>query len=163
MCLVTKMIAPRRATRDIVCYKVLEKVIMRTPDTSSKKPSFKIDGFAYFTPSFRYQMEMGKQYDISYSFPLDAKKVNKLWQRLQTPYHPKGMYPIGPGFFHALTNKKEAERLNGMFGYTGNMLVSVECIIPAGTLYYISEDKSEICAKSLKLIKIIGNESDQNS
>jgi hypothetical protein len=134
----TKMIAPRRATRDIVCYKVLEKVI--------------IGDFAYVTPTFRYPMEIGKQYDISYAFPMDAKKSNRLWQRLQTGYH-KGTYPIGPGFFHALTNKEEAEKLNGMCGYTGNMLVSVECIIPAGTLYYISEDKSEICAKSIKLIK----------
>ena len=146
MCLLTKMIAPRRATRDIVCYKVLVEVI---------------NGSAYFTPSFRYQMEIGKQYDISCNLLMDTKKLNKLWQSFQISDCPKGTYPIGPGFFHALTNKKEAERLNGMYVYTGDTLVSVECIIPAGTLYYISEDKSQICAKSLKLIKIIGN--DQNS
>ena len=167
MCLVTKMIAPKRATRDIICYKVLEEITM--VDVSSISSIHPVGNQKYGntkkiyrTPNFNFIMEIGKQYDTTNYF--NTNKFSRLMREMSnySEYYDNSFHFIGPGFFHVLTDREMATKTNGKAGLFGHTIVSVECIIPKGSLYYISADKSQMCATSLKLIKIIGNESDQN-
>lgn len=131
MCLVTKMIAPRRATRDIVCYKVL------VYNTYSN---------AYGTPYMGTPVSLG--------IKLEAKKESSLL--------PDTFGKIYGGFFHMYTTKSDASSIvNYWSQYSTKFRTHVfrRCIIPKGSLYYISTDKSEICATSI----IIGNEGDYDN
>ena len=127
MCLYTKMIAPQRAKKDIICYKLFDC------------PRIDRGILTWRTPFKKYLMIMGTLHTIPENEPLIPK-----------PYY--GNLPlkrIEKGFFHAYTIPEEA-----LYHKTSWMTI-IRCIIPKGTLYYKSTDKSEICAREIKLEKTI--------
>lgn len=131
MCLYTKQIMPIKAKTHIVCFKVLRK--------NKRKKGWK----KYETPIMRMPVKM---YNEIY-----ANGNNKL------PYPPNAHRPFGmvsDGFIHAFTTIEKAQEWTKHHMIFGPLVI-VRCIIPKNTLYYISIDKDQICAKCIKPIHII--------
>lgn len=137
MCLKTKMIAPIRARKDIMCYKVLVKV---------NKHSLCLFNISHnplvlVTPYMGFEMEVGKQYNIEPTTNIYKKRII---------IDSCGRRCIDKGFFHVYTSLEEATK--NAYHLRSSI---VQCIIPKGTLYYKSEDGSMMCAKSIMLQKRI--------
>lgn len=136
MCLKTKMIAPIRARKDIMCYKVMVEdnkypLVVNIPHNPK----------VLVTPYIRYEMEVGKQYNIKSTTNIYKNRIRiDCWGRRY----------IDKGFFHVYTSLKEATE-NAYHLHSA----IIQCIIPKGTLYYKSEDGLTMCAKSIILQKRI--------
>lgn len=121
MCLITKMICPRRATRDIKCIKVL-----------------------FFDTYFNTVRTPIMMHPIKNHFPviMDDSNVKiskiKLKRRL---IRESDTYAIEGGMIHAYDLLADY--------FLGRRDFGVLAIIPKGTLYYISANKRELCAKKL--------------
>lgn len=120
------MICPQRAKKDIICYKLFDS------------PRVDRGILIWSTPFKRCLMIMGNLHIIPENEPLIPKHCDYLPLRR-----------IERGFFHAYTIPEEA-----VYHKTSWRTI-IQCIIPKGTLYYKSTDKSEICARAIKLEKII--------
>lgn len=125
MCLVT-LNNEQVADKDIVCYKIL----MRRTN--------------YFVSPY-----MEYRYDIPSTVEDTAEEKEKCFRDME-----KKM--ISSGFLHTFQTYTAAthwkEIMQGREPYTS--FVIAECIIPAGTRYYIGTN-SDICSKKLRLVKII--------
>ena len=135
MCLYTKQIMPIKAKTNIVCFKVLRKYKHKT---GWKK---------YETPIMHMPIKM--------YIEIYANGNSKL------PYPPNAYRPSGTpgivsdGFIHAFTTMEKAQEWIKKSRMIFGPLVIARCIIPKNTLYYISIDKDQICAKCIKPIRII--------
>lgn len=118
MCLSTYQILPRRATKDIVCYKVL-----------------------HFYNAFKVQ-----QFITPYTHTILHNKT------------------LIPDYFektpHYIMHSKRKIVMHGIHVFflpihviSGG--IKVKCIIPKGSLYYISDSHREICAEKVIMQKII--------
>ena len=133
MCLYSRQIMPAKAKKDIVCYKMM------------RPTKYKLDAsFETFeTPYQGMDMTLGH---LHHAYPWCTKKVPMLGLNRQAC--------ITYGYIHAYTAKRPIPAI--CKGLKGDRLVLVECIIPKDTLYYKSIDGNEICAKSIKLVKVVG-------
>lgn len=136
MCLYTRQILPIRAKKDITCYKTLRPVPLYNAD-STIGPAARFETPFMNTPvNVPGTLIPGRCF---LKFPLYRNRDNKLY-----------MYNIDKGFIHAYTRQGEAEKCISF-----PFVVIAECTIPKGTLYFISYDKEEICAKQLILNHIV--------
>ena len=72
------------------------------------------------------------------------------------PYPPNARRPFGivtNGFIHAFTTMEKAQEWKNNHQMIVQLVIA-RCIIPKNTLYYISENKDQICAKCIKPIRI---------
>ncbi len=135
MCLYTRQILPIRAKKDITCYKVLRPVSLHNADST-------IGHAARFETPF-----MGTPVNVPGTlipgrcflrFPLYRNERGRHY-----------MYNVDKGFIHAYIRQDKAENcLDFPF-------LVAKCTIPKGTLYFISYDKEEICAKQMILNHIV--------
>lgn len=129
MCLYTKQICPIKARKDIVCYKYVLKA-----DSSY--------GSEYVTPIMDMPIDIGKTY----------KAMGK--EKRTGCKKPYELSSITEGYIHCFASKVketvvEKTKKREAIGHI------IECIIPKGTLYYISFDKKQIAAKEIRTIKLI--------
>ena len=97
---------------------------------------YKVLAFSNIAPYYRTY-----KYKIGYNFPKD-KDCLKLYE---TKHNRRGL--VGFGWLHAYTNELSAiHRTLDQESYRN----IYKMIIPKGTKYIISDDKTEICAKCLK-------------
>ena len=137
MCLKTRMIAPIRARKDIMCYKILVTV----NKYSQCCINISHNPLVLVTPYMGYEMEVGKPYNIEPTTNIYKKRII---------IDSCGRRCIDKGFFHVYTSLEEATRN----AYQSRPSI-IQCIIPKGTLYYKSEDGLTMCAKSIMLQKRI--------
>lgn len=130
MCLYTKQICPIKAKKDIVCYKYV-----LSADSSY--------GSEYITPIMDMPIDIGKTYK-AVCIPKHGPIVGK---RCIKPYE---LFSIAEGYIHCYASK--VVFMTSTKKPIGHI---IECIIPKGTLYYISYDKKQIAAKEIRTIKLI--------
>ena len=147
MCLQSKWIFPRKATKDIVCYKILiknENGYLKTPyqhfpiGTIEKLP---------------ISIEGGKRKSIKCNIKnmkYFYKYTNNIVYSIMTELKCKEA-----GYIHAFTNLHHAKWFI-KFGkpFHGNY-ITVKCIIPKGTSYHIAFDGIEICARKMIILENI--------
>lgn len=131
MCLSSKQILPRRATKDIVCYKLFKK------KTRRKKKTGKI--------TVRYQSLFQSKHfygSNALNIVLNAKVVGH-----DKPYWAPGvkLTRVQSGYFHAY---QTAQNDLILLHTSWTSVVLLKCIIPKGALYYkgINDD---ICANQM--------------
>lgn len=81
------------------------------------------------------------KYKIGYNFPIGKDRL-KLYE---TKHNRGGL--VGIGWLHAYTSELSA--MSGTFNLLWRHDIHI-MVIPKGTKYIISDDKTEICAKCLK-------------
>lgn len=133
MCFYAKCNTPGRATKDIICYKVVERIY--TPQKGFRGP---------FYP-FRYLP------NIEYKADDFRRDLNS-----------NVLAPVTKGGFYTFKSIKSAEKLKENISrfylhphYPRLMIV--ECVIPKGSLYYTSIHDingygTEYCSKKLKIV-----------
>lgn len=138
MCLYTKQILPIRAKKDITCYKALRPVPLYNADST-------IGHTARFeTPVMKTPVNVPGTLipDRCFlRFPLYRNKFDAFFRIYNI---------IDKGFIHAYTSQGEAEKYMSF-----PFVVIAECTIPKGTLYFISYNKTEICARYMILNHIV--------
>lgn len=142
MCLQSKWIFPRKAKKDIVCYKVLVKNANGFLKTPYQK--FPI-GYIKELP---ITVEGGKGKSIKQYIK------NIIFIYKQIPSIISQLKCKEEGYIHAFNNLNNAE----LFVYCYNTfyderLIVIKCIIPKGTLFHISA--CEICAKKMEILEIV--------
>ena len=141
MCLYTRQILPIRAKKDITCYKALRPVSFYNADSTIGHAARFETPFTKTPVNVPGTLIPGRCF---LRFPLYQNSYSRhfYFGHLRT-------YTVDKGFIHAYTGqRKAAESLGFPF-------VVAECTIPKGTLYFISHDKEEICAKQLILNYIV--------
>ena len=126
MCLYSKQILPRRATKDIICYKVLC-----------------CTGSCFRTPYYDMRMDINKEYEAK------GPKIAKAF--IKNNYQ-KYFAIVEKGYIHCFTQENAAR---DMWFYDVRKRVIMKCIIPKGTLYYKSKNGLEICARKIKTLERI--------
>lgn len=123
MCLLTKQLLPRRATKPITVYKLVYK-----------------EHGMYFTP-FMHK-SIGIYGYIQAAGPLTGTPVND-------PSMPRRMTHVSSGYIHAYRNLENAKSWCRFYNTNpaAHNYKIMECIIEPGTLYY--KGYTEICARSL--------------
>lgn len=131
MCFYAKSYTSDKATKDIICYKVVERIY--TPQKGFRGP---------FYP-FKYLS------NIEYKADCFRKDLNS-----------DMAMPVTKDGFYTFKSIKSAEKLKGnmkRFCLNSHCLMIVECIIPKGSLYYTSipdndEYGTEYCSNKLKIV-----------
>ena len=131
MCFYAKCYTPGKATKDIICYKVVERIY--TPQRGFRGPFYP---FKYL-PNIEY-------------------KAKDFRRDLYSPV----IMPVTKGGFYTFKSIKSAEKLKDKlkrFCLNSHRLMIVECVIPKGSLYYASlRDNNgygtEYCSNRLKIV-----------
>lgn len=131
MCLYTKQICPLRARKDIVCYKVVVH-----------------SGRMFITPHQNYVIgdDLPRKIQIC-----DQKTI----EAVKPPSWSGYRYQVFGGMFHAYA---KLDCAIASLIVAEPHLVIIKCIIPKGTLYYKGIIKGDICARTLILQEICGNQ-----
>lgn len=144
MCLQSKWIFPRRATKDIVCYKVLIKYANENLKTPYQK--FPIGNIK----ELPITVEGGKgksikQYIKNIIFIYKHHKILSIISQLKCKEE---------GYIHAFNNLYSAKLFVQYYKYSfyGELII-VKCIIPKGILYHL--DVYEICARKMIISEIV--------
>lgn len=132
MCLYTNQICPLRAHKDIVCYKVVVH-----------------SGRLFITPHQNYVIgdDLPRKIQICDQKTIEIIK-SPFWQRSYR-------HMVFGGMFHAYAKLDHATT---SFTAATPHSVIIKCIIPKGTLYYKGVRGIEICARTLILQEICGNQ-----
>lgn len=138
MCLYSRQILPRRATKDIVCYKLFKK------KTRRKKKNGRI--------AIRYQSPF--QCDHFYG----SNMLNTVLHAKTTIRHNKPYWNqtskttrVESGYFHAY---QTARNYYTLLITAWKNIVLLKCIIPKGALYYKGVN-GDICANQMIFIEEI--------
>ena len=132
MCLFTKQICPLRARKDIVCYKEVVH-----------------NGHLFITPFQNYVIKD----DLPRKIQICSQKEIEAVKLPSTEYPAK--YRVFGGMFHAYA--KLGRALVSLMTAKPHSVI-IKCIIPKGTLYYKSVYGGDICARTLILQEICGNQ-----
>lgn len=132
MCLYTKQICPLRARKDIVCYK---EVIH--------------NDHLFITPFQGYVIkdDLPRKIQICDQKTIEIIK-SPFWQRSYR-------HMVFGGMFHAYAKLDRA--MVSLITAKPHSVI-IKCIIPKGTLYYKGVRGIEICARTLILQEICGNQ-----
>ena len=136
MCLYSKQILPRRATKDIICYKAMYKNIRST-------------GIVYVSPYKGFIIpatEFGKVYNARG----DYKEYYR--QRIFSCGKYCFIARIGKGYFHAYKFDHDAVIATGFTGILGPDKRVIKCIIPKGALYW-NGTAADICATEMIFVE----------
>lgn len=134
MCLISRN-KPKKATKDIVCYKVVYKVADK------------------YYPLYIRRRGCYEQWPI-----LIPDKTG--WFQRLFIFHKKnesGNYTYGSGWIHAVRN---LDAVKMIFKYhlkydVGSGCTLCKCVIPEGTEYVTDDRDSSICAKQMRAVNII--------
>ena len=133
MCLISKWRFPKKAKKDIVCYKVY--IVIQNSCTHEIVKAV--------TP-FMYE-------EVNIYQPIKAISNKSLferwWNGICNP-HEKA-----DGYIHTLYSISLAKELIKF--YQINNAKIFKCIIPKGTKYHIGEDNRDLCSKTIKVIQLI--------
>lgn len=139
MCLYSRQILPRRATKDIVCYKVMYKEIeIESREISYVSPS---QGFVVPAASF------GKKYKAMGNYKNYQHKmvVDNIVDAVHGKWHRETL--VTEGYFHAYKSDKDAI----YFRCRGCV---IKCRIPKGALYW-NGTEGDICATEMIFVETI--------
>ena len=147
MCLQSKWIFPRKATKDIVCYKILiknENEYLKTPYQNFSIGTIK---------ELPIIMEGGK----SKSIKQYIKCIKDLYRHSKDIVYSimTGLKRKEEGYIHAYTHLHDAKWIAAISKPLYRNYIIVKCIIPKGTSYHISFDGMEICAKKMIILENI--------
>ena len=134
MCLYTRQILPIRAKKDITCYKALRPVSLHNADSTIGHAARFETPFTNTPVNVPGTLIPGRCFLEFPLFRYNGKRYT---------------YNINKGFIHAYTGEWEAKKRLGF------LFVIARCTIPKGTLYFISYDKTEICARRMILNCIV--------
>ena len=127
MCLISKWIFPRKAKKDIVCYKLL--VVL---PTDSEKVQF-------VTPFMYDEVDIHKPIIATSK----VKLLEKWWDRITNPY--TKTY----GYIHTYFTKENAEGCANSLELSNYKIF--KCIIPKGTKYHIGTC-GDYCSKMIVVL-----------
>lgn len=128
MCLISKWRFPRKAEKDIVCYKVLRA--LKYPAGPEK--------IQFFTPFVGDIIDIHKPI-IATS---NVKPIKKWWDRIISP-HTKTY-----GYIHTYSTKRDARGCADALGFNCRIF---KCIIPKGTEYHIGRG-GDYCSKMIVML-----------
>ena len=147
MCLQSKWIFPRKAAKDIVCYKILTKD--DNGDLITPYQNFPIGNIK----ELPITVEGGKgksikQYIkcIKYLYEYSKNIVHSIMTEFKCKEE---------GYIHAYTHLHDAEWIAIVSRPSFGKYIIVKCIIPKGTSYHISFDGMEICARKMEILNSI--------
>lgn len=127
MCLLSKWRFPRKAKKDIVCYKLL----MVLPINPEK--------IQFVTPFMHDVIDIHKPIIATSNGTL----LEKWWDGITSPY--TKTY----GYIHTYFNKEEAEKCADSLELSNYKIF--KCIIPKGTKYHIGI-KGDYCSKMIVIL-----------
>ncbi len=133
MCLYSRQILPRRATKDIVCYKVMYKNV----DVHSHVISYHTPFQKFIIPVTSlgkvYKAEGNyKKYYYNMAYDVAFGHIGRKWRRITH---------VDEGYFHAFAKCDYA------ISNCGHSRCVVRCVIPKDALYWIGID--DICATEM--------------
>ena len=147
MCLQSKWIFPRKATKDIVCYKVLiknENEYLKTP--YQHFPIGTIEELPITVEGGKRKSIKCNIKNMKYYYKYSNNIVYSIMAELKCKE---------AGYIHAFTNLHDAEWVPKFSKPSYGNYTIVECIIPKGTSYHIAFDGMEICARKMIILENI--------
>jgi hypothetical protein len=152
MCLQSKWIFPRKAAKDIVCYKILTKDnngYLITPYQNFPIGNIKELPIIVEGGKCKSIKQYIKRIKYLYKYSYKYSKKNTVYLIMAELKCKEG------GYIHAFTGLCSTTWVvKTSRPYYGNYII-VKCIIPKGTPYHISLGGREICARKMIILKEI--------
>lgn len=131
MCFISDTRTPRRTTRDVTVYKVMQ---YDRSETMFRLLPYRVE---LQSVVFRFVYKMGKLYKCG-DFPRNLYDIAN-WKNTRRTARDTSGWTTGPGFYGwdslaFACNECEANNSRSVF----TDYVVVECVIPKGSLYYVS-------------------------
>ena len=171
MCLYPKKALPKIAKKDIVCYKIVTAVTKN--EYRSLYTNFKYETYSSYKIFILFTiLSLLKEYIIC------SYKTIKTMFKQKNIYYIRYLFTaifleINNSFFHAYMPESTVKEWNNRkllapFYYvlhreedTKNYKC-IKCIIPKGSLYFVSEGNDEICSNKIKTLNVLSKEQINN-
>lgn len=129
MCLCSETNIPKIAKKDIVCYKIIERI-----SNNEYKSPYQGDEIIFNKTIIASKPP--KKFNIMPDVDIDLKTIND--------------YYIGEGFIHAFIATRDARNHYYYFLCREGATI-VKCIIPKGSRYFVNIDNTEICSDRMMI------------
>lgn len=165
MCLYPKKALPKIAKKDIVCYKIMTAVTKN--EYRSMHTNFKYETYSSYRIFILFTiLSLLKEYIIC------SYKTIKTIFKQKNIYYIRYLFTatfleINNSFFHAYTPESTVKEWNNWkllasFYEDTKNYKCIKCIIPKGSLYFVSEDNDEICSNKIKTLNVLSKEQINN-